>query len=232
VLRISKANGRTIWRVERPTRARSESPDSYTTPALLRYGNTAELVITGGDVVTGHDLSTGKELWRADGLNPSNDGSNRIVASPFVHADIIYAPSRERPMLALKAGGRGDVSSSHLLWSFNNGPDVPTPVTDGTYLYVVNDRGIMWCLDAKTGKEIYGRQRLPSSTYSGSLVLADDKLYVTNEDGVTVVVRAGPKFELLAENNFDDYTLSSPAISDGQIFIRTAGWLWAVGKRH
>ncbi len=70
VLRISKANGRTIWRVERPTSARSESPDAYTTPALLRYGNTVELVITGADVVTGHDLSTGKELWRANGLNP------------------------------------------------------------------------------------------------------------------------------------------------------------------
>jgi len=232
VLRISKANGRTIWRVERPTRARSESPDSYTTPALVRYGNTAELVITGGDVVTGHDLSTGKELWRADGLNPSNDGSYRIVASPFVNGDIIYAPSRERPMLALKPGGRGDVTTSHLLWSFNNGPDVPTPVSDGTYVYVVNDRGIMWCLDAKTGKEIYGRQRLRPSTYSGSFVLADGKLYITNEDGLTSVVRAGPKFELLAENNFDDYTLSSPAISDGQIFIRTTGWLWAVGNRR
>jgi outer membrane protein assembly factor BamB len=232
VLRISKANGRTIWRVERPTRARSESPDSYTTPALVRYGNTAELVITGGDVVTGHDLSTGKELWRAEGLNPGNDGGNRIVASPVIYGDLIIAPSRERPMLVLKPGGRGDVTTSHLLWSFNNGPDVPTPVTDGTYVYVVNDRGIMWCLDAKTGKEIYGRQRLRSGTYSGSFVLADGKLYITNEDGMTVVVRAGPKFEVLAENNFDDYTLSSPAISDGQIFIRTTGWLWAVGNKR
>ena len=231
VLRISKANGRTIWRVERPTNARAESPDSYTTPALLKNGNTVEIVITGGDVVTGHDWSTGKEVWRADGLNPDNDGSYRIVASPVVHSDLILAPSRERPLLALKPGGRGDVSRSHVLWSFNNGPDVPTPVTDGTYVYSVNDRGIVWCLDAKTGKEIYGRQRLRPGTYSGSFVLADGKLYVTNEDGVTSVVRAGPKFEVLAENNFDDYTLSSPAISDGQIFIRTAGWLWAIGKR-
>jgi outer membrane protein assembly factor BamB len=232
VLRISKANGRTIWRVERPTKAQFESPDSYTTPALVRYGGNVEVVITGGDVVTGHDWSTGKELWRANGLNPNNDGANRIVASPVVHGDMIIAPSRERPMLVLKSGGRGDVTSSHLLWSFNNGPDVPTPVTDGTYVYVVNDRGIMWCLDAKTGKEIYGRQRLRPSTYSGSFVLADAKLYITNEDGLTSVVRAGPKFEILAENNFDDYTLSSPAISDGQIFIRTTGWLWAIGSRH
>ena len=108
---------------------------------------------------------------------------------------------------------------------------MPTPVTDGRYVYVVNDRGIMWCLDAKTGTEVYGKQRLQPSTYSGSFVLADDKLYITNEDGLTSVVRAGPKFEVLAENNFDDYTLSSPAISEGQIFIRTAGALWSIGKR-
>ena len=145
---------------------------------------------------------------------------------------MIYRASRERPMLALKAGGRGDVTKSHLLWSFDNGPDVPTPVTDGTYLYVVNDRGIVWCLDAKTGKEVYGRQRIRSGTYSGSPVLADGKIYVTNEDGVTVVFKAGPKFELLAENDFDDYTLSSPAISDGQIFIRTSKFLYAIGQRH
>ena len=231
VIRISKANGRTIWRVERPTQARSESLDAYTTPALLRYGTSTEIVVTGADVVTGHDPDTGKELWRANGLNPSNDRNNRIVASPVVFGEMIYAPSLERPLLALRAGGRGDVTRSHVLWSFNNGPDVPTPVTDGTYVYVVNDRGIMWCLDAKTGREVYGRKRLRSATYSGSLALADGKIYVTNEDGLTSVVQAGPTFQVLAENDFDDYTLSSPAISEGQIFIRTTKFLYSIGTR-
>jgi len=230
VLRIDKATGKTVWRVERPTAARFESPDSYTTPALLRYGASTEIVVTGGDVVTGHDPATGKELWRANGLNPDNDGSYRIVASPVVHGDMIYAPSRERPLLALKAGGRGDITKSHVVWSFNNGPDVPTPVSDGTYLYVINDRGIMFCLDAKTGKEMYGRRRLKPGTYSGSPILADGKIYVTSEDGVTSVIKAGPAFELIAENDFDDYTLSSPAVSGGQIFFRTAKFLYAVGK--
>jgi outer membrane protein assembly factor BamB len=231
LLRIDTTTGRSVWRVERPTPARFESPDAYTTPALLRYGTTTEIVVTGGDVVTGHDPNTGKELWRAGGLNPSNDGSYRIVASPVVHGELIVAPTRERPMLGLKAGGRGDVTKSHVLWSFGNGPDVPTPVTDGQYLYVINDRGIIWCLDAKTGKELYGRQRLKPATYSGSPVLADGKIYVTNEDGLTIVMKAGPTFEVLAENDFDDYTLSSPAISDGQIFIRTAKSLYCIGKR-
>jgi outer membrane protein assembly factor BamB len=231
VLRISKANGRTIWRVERPTPARRESPDAYTTPALLRYGTNVEIVITGGDVVTGHDTNNGRELWRANGLNPGNDGSQRIVASPVIHGEMIFAPSRERPLLAIKPGGRGDVSTSHVLWSFMNGPDVPTPVTDGRYLYLINDRGIMWCLDAKTGQQIYGRQRVRPATYSGSPVLADGKIYITDEDGVTSVVQAGPTFALLAENDLGEYTLSSPAVSEGQIFIRTDSFLYAIGQR-
>ncbi len=232
LLRIDKATGKTVWRVLRATRARSESPDAYTTPALLRVGNAAEIVITGGDVVTGHDPATGQELWRADGLNPHNDGSYRIVASPVVHGDLLFAPSRERPLLALKPGGRGDVTKSHVLWSFNNGPDVPTPVTDGTYLYSINDRGILYCLDARTGKTVYGPQRLRNATYSGSAVLADGKIYITDEDGVTTVFRTGPKFELLSENDLKDYTLSSPAVSDGQIFVRTASFIYAIGSRQ
>ena len=232
VLRIDKATGKTIWRVERPTKAIRESPDAYTTPALLAYNNSTEIVITGADVATGHDTATGKELWRVDGLNPSNDSSYRIVASPIVVGDMIFAPSRERPILAIRAGGRGDITRSHVVWSFNSGPDVPTPVTDGQYFYVVRDNGVMFCLEAKTGKTIYGPTRLPSATYSGSPVLADGKIYVTNEDGVTSVVRAGPKFELLARNDFGEYTLSSPAVSDGQIFIRTESALYAVGRRN
>lgn len=232
LLRIDKATGKTVWRVLRMTRARFESPDAYTTPALLRHGNSTEIVITGGDVVTGHDPATGQELWRADGLNPSNDGSYRIVASPVVYGDLLFAPSRERPLLALKPGGRGDVTKSHVLWSFNNGPDVPTPVSDGTYLYSINDRGILYCLDARTGKVIYGPQRLRNATYSGSAVLADGRIYITDEDGVTTVIRSGPKFELLSQNDLQDYTLSSPAISDGQIFVRTASFIYAIGRRQ
>jgi len=231
LMRIDTKNGKTLWKVERPTNAVRESPDSYSTPGLLRQGKNVEIVITGGDCVTGHDPSTGKELWRANGLNPDNNPSYRIVASPVIFNDIIYAPTRVRPLLALRAGGRGDISASHVLWSTPNGPDVPTPVTDGKYFYVVNDRGVMWCLDARTGAEIYGQQRIKLGTYSSSPVLADGKIYVTNEEGLTTVVKAGPVFEVLAENALNDYCLSSPAISDGQIFIRTAGNLYCIGKK-
>jgi outer membrane protein assembly factor BamB len=231
VMRIDKNTGKTLWKVERPTPAIKESPDSYTTPALLRYDNKIEIVITGGDIVTGHDPVTGKELWRAGGLNPENHPFYRIVASPIVFDNIIYAPTRVKPLLAIKAGGRGDITETHRLWAFPNGPDVPTPVTDGKYFYVVDDRGVAWCLDAKTGQAIWGPQRIKSGTYSSSPVLADGKIYITNEDGLTTVLRAGPKFEVMAENDLNDYCLSSLAISDGQIFIRTAQHLYCIGKR-
>jgi len=232
VLRIDAQTGKTVWRIERPTQAIVESPDSYTTPALLRYGRQVEIVITGGDCVTAHDPATGKELWRVNGLNPQNNPAYRIVASPVVLDELVYAPSRVRPLLAIRAGGRGDVTATHVVWSTQNGPDVPTPVTDGTYLYIVNDRGILWCLDARTGKEIWGAQRIKPGTYSSSPVIADGKLYATSEDGVTTVVKAGPQFEVLAENNLGDYCLSSPAISDGQIFLRTTNYLWCIGQRQ
>jgi outer membrane protein assembly factor BamB len=232
ILRIHGKTGKTLWRVERLTKAIQESPDSYTTPALLRYGKQAEIVITGGDVVTGHDPATGKELWRMDGLNPRNDPYYRIIASPLVVGDIVIAPTRERPMLAIKAGGRGDITRTHRLWSFDNGPDVPTPVSDGTLLYSVTDRGVAYALDLQTGKVVYGPERLKPDSYSASPVLAEGKIYITSEnEGHTSIYRAGPKFELIAENPLDDYCLSSPAISEGQIFIRTTGHLWAIGQR-
>lgn len=231
MLRIDKATGKTRWRVERPTTAIQESPDSYSTPAVVRQGSQAEIVVTGSDCVTGHDPTTGKELWRVNGLNPENNPYYRIVASPVVNGELVYVPTRVKPLLAVRAGGRGDVTRTHRVWSFDDGPDVPTPVSDGTLFYVVNDKGIVWCLDAKTGALRYGPQRLKPGTYSASPVLADGKIYATSEEGLTSVFKAGPAFELLAENPLDDYTLSSPAVSEGQIFIRTAERLYCIGKR-
>ena len=232
VVRIDRDTGETVWRVERPSEAVRESPDAYTTPALLEYDGVTEIVIAGGDAVTGHDPETGRELWRADGLNPTRQRDYRIVASPLVRDELIYAPTRVRPLLVLRPGGRGDVLDTHVVWSTDNGPDVPTPVTDGEYFYVVNDRGIVFVMDAKNGAPVYGPERIRRGTYSASPVLADGRIYVTNEDGMTTVLRAGPEFEVLAENDFDDYCLSSPAVSEGQIFIRTTGYLYAIGERR
>jgi outer membrane protein assembly factor BamB len=231
ILAIEKDTGRTLWRVERLTDALGESPDSYTTPVILNYGDSTELVISGGDYVTGHDLKTGEELWRAGNLNPTKASHYRIVASPLVSDGLIYVPSRKNPLQAFRVGGRGNITESHLVWSTTKGPDVPTPVSDGKYLYILGDRGVMSCLDARTGAEIWAEKRVKPGIYSASPVLADGKLYVTSEDGTTTVIRSGSKFEILAENDLESYTLSTPAISDGQIFIRTEDHLYCIGER-
>jgi outer membrane protein assembly factor BamB len=109
---------------------------------------------------------------------------------------------------------------------------VPTPATDGTYLYVVNDRGIVFCLDAKTGKTVYGPERIQPGTYSASPVVADGKVYITSEEGVTTVYRAGPTFEVLAENAVNEFVLSTVAVSQGQLFLRSSDHLYAIGQRR
>jgi outer membrane protein assembly factor BamB len=232
LVRLDGATGKTLWRVDRPSDAIRESPDAYTTPALLRADGRTEIVISGGDYVTGHDPKTGQELWRGGGLNPQKEAAYRIIASPVAYDGFVYVPTRRSPLQAFRAGGKGDITESHRAWIFERGPDVPSPVTDGKYFYSFDDRGIVHCLDAKTGKIIWGPERIASATYSSSPVLADGKLYMSNEDGQTVVIKAGPNFEVLAVNQLEGYTLSSPALSDGQIFLRTADWLYCVGERR
>ncbi len=231
VMKVDGKSGKTIWKVDRPTAAISESPDAYTTPILVGSGKAIEIVVTGGDIVTSHDPATGKELWRSNGLNPSNDPYYRIVASGIVAGGLIVAPTRNKPMLALKPGGSGDVTTTHKVWSFDLGPDVPSPVSDGKLVYVVRDNGVVHALDVKTGAVVWGPERLKTGAYSSSPVLVDGKIYITSEnEGTTTVFSAGPKFEVLAENPLDDYCLASPAVSDGQLFIRTDKHLWAIGK--
>ena len=236
VLKVDRMTGKTIWRVERLTNAIRESPDSYTTPAWIEANGRAELIITGGDVVSGHDPSTGKEYWRADVLNPQRGSAYRIIASPTIVGDLIIAPTRNNPLVAMRPGGSGDVAATHVAWTFAQGPDVPTPVSDGKLLYVVRDGGVVFALDVKTGATVYGPVRLPPGTYSASPILADGKIYVTTEEeGLTTVFRAGPNFEILASNRLlndcSPYCLSTVAISEGQLFIRTSSYLWAVGER-
>ncbi|HKE31721.1 MAG TPA: PQQ-binding-like beta-propeller repeat protein [Candidatus Angelobacter sp.] len=228
LLRINKNTGKTVWKKDFPATPRFKPAEAYSTPTILKNGRSVELIVNGSDQVTGHDINTGQELWRMAGLSPENPPF-RVVSSPVVADGIIYAPAASRPLIALRAGGRGNLTRQ--LWSSRNGPDVPSPLTDGKYFYIVHDNGVMRCLDAKTGKEVWGPKRLKPGSYSSSPVLADQKIYVVNEDGVTSVLKAGPNFELIAENSLDDLCLSSPAISDGQIFIRTARFLYCIGKR-
>ena len=224
VLAVDAMDGSTVWRVERPTDAPRESPDAYTTPAVVEVDGKTTIVITGGDYATGHDSVNGEELWRVGGLNPGKEGNYRVVASAVVRDDMLFVPSRKDPLQAFRIGSA--VEAPTLMWQTREGPDVPTPVSDGERLYIVKDNGVMFCLDAGSGAVVWGPKRIKTGTYSASPVLVNGLIYATSEDGVTSIVAAKPEFELIAENDLGSYTLASPAISNGQIFIRTESHLY------
>ncbi len=211
--------------------AQRESPDNYATPQIARVDNRQQLVVSGADYVTGHDIDSGKELWRIGGFNPTNDPANRTIASSVViGANVFTTSTRGHPFIAFRAGGSGNITGKSEIWKNNLGADVPTPTTDGKYLYVLVDNGILNCLEAATGKVVYQGKRIERGTYSASPLLADGKIYCINEEGTTTVVKAGQEFEVLALNKLDGLTLASPVAVDDEIFIRTADYLYCIRK--
>ncbi len=232
LLAVDKRTGKDVWRVERPTDAVFESPDGYATPAVAVVDGQPQLVVLGGDYVTGHSLASGAEVWRMGGLNPEKHRFYRTIASPLVIGDVVYASStRGKPFFAFRAAGSGLLPASAVLWKNELGADVPTPATDGKRIFVVNDRGIAVSIDATTGKVLWDRQRIESGTYSASPLLADGKIYATNEEGATTVLSAGDEFEVLAVNRLDSRTLASPIAVGNQLFIRTADALYCLARR-
>jgi outer membrane protein assembly factor BamB len=146
---------------------------------------------------------------------------------------VFCSSGRAGPTLAIRPGGRGDVTGSHLVWSSPRGsPFVPSPILYGDYLYMVNDMAsIVTCLEAMTGRTVW-QGRLGAAQregFSASPVALDGKIFFTNDDGETFVLRAGPQFELLHVNRIGEPTLASPALVDGRWYIRTDRNLLAVG---
>ncbi len=233
VFALNATDGKPLWKVERPTDAEFESPDAYSTPTFLAIGGKKQVVVSGGGYVTGHDPENGKEIWRGGGLNPEGLRNYRVISSPLVRDGMIFAPTRVKPLLAFKAGGTGDITTSHLAWKWTErgSPDVPTPVSDGERLYMADDQGAITCVNAKTGERIYGPEQTGIGRTSGSPILADGKIYLTSESTETAVIEAGPKYRLIAKNTLDGtYTLCTPAIVDDEIILRTGTTLYCIKK--
>lgn len=225
------ASGKLLWKVDRPTDSPNEGPDAYTTPFPLKIGDRVHLIVSGGDYVTGHDPATGRELWRMGGFNPTRDQFYRQICTPGAAGEILVSCIKKGPTIAFRAGGQGIVTQKNVLWTSTEILfDVPSPVSDGTYFYILGDSGLMSCVDAKTGEAKYKKERLPRGTYWASPLLADGKIYVTNTEARTTVLAAGPEFKVLSENKLDDdYTLSSIAVSGPNLFIRTSKALYCIG---
>jgi len=235
VIAIDKATGKEVWKVKRDSDAENECEQAYASPCLGHDGKEEYLIVHGCDYTTGHRLTDGSEIWRLGDLNPKSNYHRtlRLVASPVATADLIVVPTAKHgPVVGLKPTAKGKITagSSFEQWRRNRDtPDVPSPLVHDGLVYLCGENGILICMDAKTGKELY-QERLHSARYRASPVYADAKIYCTARDGAFTVVKAGPKYERLAENKLPDQFASSPAISDGVIYLRGFETLYAVGR--
>jgi outer membrane protein assembly factor BamB len=235
IIALDKRTGKELWKVERPTDGRGEGRHSYASPCLWHNDKDAYLVVHGCDYTTAHRLSDGGEIWRLGDLNPKNryDFSLRFVASPEAAPDLIIVPTAKNgPVVAVKPEAQGTIAAGSPFEQWrkpHNTPDVPSPLVHEGLVYLCSERGVLSCLDAKTGTQYY-QQRLHSARYRASPVYADGKIYCTARDGIVTVVKAGPKFESLAVNTLPDQTAASPAISNGRIYLRGFEALYAIGE--
>lgn len=237
---FNRADGKLLWKHDRKTDAPKEAAQSYTTPIVTTNPDGKEVIIvTGADYVTCHDTSdNGAELWRVGSLNPEANGYFRSISSSVAADGIVVAPyARGGTLTAIKMGGKGNVTDSHVLWtSPDTSADVPTPVIANGRIFVLrdvkNDRGTIDCLDLQTKKTIWSEQ-LPKHrmTFRASPILADGKLYVTRQDGTVFVVDAiGDEFKILGENRVaEEHTIATPVFVDGKILLRTEEHLYLIG---
>jgi outer membrane protein assembly factor BamB len=228
VLALNAETGETVWKT-----AREELP-SWGSPTVALTQGGPELVTNASNFIRGYDARDGRELWRLA-------GSSKITAPTPIFAGglIVVASGRapERPIFAIRPGSRGDLtltkdarSSSAVAWSYTGrGSYMPTPLAYDGLLYVLANNGVLDAYDLKSGKELY-RQRLPlvGSGFSASPIAADGKIYLSNEDGDMLVIRAGPTFEHLATNSIGELLMATPALSEGVMYVRGASSLFAV----
>ena len=221
---MDKTTGKEVWRSPKISAA-------WNTPVLVTTPDkTQELVVSVQDRVVGVDPDTGKELWRAEGVH------RYVCPSVVAHDGIVYAIGGGSTSLAVKAGGKGDVTKTHGLWRSDKGSNVGSPIYHDGHLYWASDGGgIVHCQDAATGKIVYSeRLNPPSGQIWASPVLADGKLYFVSQDNGTYVVAAQPKFQQLAHNVIDDdksRSNASLAVSDGQLFLRNDQYLYCISGK-
>ena len=232
---FDRKTGNQAWKSDRNLGAPSEAAQSYSTPVVVQEGKQETLVVLGADHVTAHDAADGKELWRVGGLNPREEKYFRSISSPVVLDGIVVAPyARGSTLTAIKLGGSGDVTKSHIVWSKDKlGADVPTPAAVDGKVYLCSDKGGVSCLDVKTGKELWsGQVDKNRNAYSASPIIADGKIFITREDGTTYVLAQGPEFKVLATNELtDEFIVATPVFVDGRILFRTRDHLYCIGTR-
>lgn len=220
---LRKSDGKEVWRA-------TGIQESWNTPILVDVGKKkTELVLAIMGKVLGFEPATGKPLWSCD-----TDIGWYMVPSLVADKGIVYCiGGRSGGALAVKAGGRSDVTSTHRLWTGKKGSNVSSPILHEGHLYWMHEQlGIAYCANAKTGDIVYEERVDGASQMYSSPVLVEGKLYYTARDGRTFVVAARPEYELLADNSLDDGSMfnAPPAIAGSRFYLRSDRYLYCIGR--
>ena len=219
---LDRKSGKELWRIDRPNKTRS-----YTVPLIRDIGGRTQMVLTGTKCTTSYDPNTGKLHWIIDGP------TDQFVASPVYSekTGLVYISGGypDHHILAIKPDGNGNVTQTKIVWRTNRGVAyVPSPIVEGDYFLIVSDSGVAHCFNASDG-HILWQERL--GEHHASLVSANGLVYFLNDNGVMNVVKPGPTFERVARNELREKTFASPAISDGQLFLRSDKHLFCIGQK-
>ena len=220
VVALDKLTGKTKWKKLR------QGYQAYTTPLVVRLPVGDQVISPGALRAVAYEPRTGKEIWNVK----YGDGFSNVPRPVYGNGLVYICTGFQEPsMLAVRLDGRGDVTKSHVAWTLKRGvPLTPSPLLVGDELYMVNDGGIASCVDAKTGTELW-RARI-NGNFSASPIYADGRIYFLSEEGLTVVIGPGKKFQALATNQLDGETLASMAVSGGSIFIRSRTHLYRLSN--
>ena len=220
LLAVDKRTGKDRWKADR-----GKGRASYSTPLVVETSGNAEVIVNSSERIDAYEAKTGAFLWHAG-------GTNRFpIPMPVVHEGTIYASRgyRSGPYLAIRPGGRGDVTSSHVTWHVPTGaPYVSSLVHYQGLLYMATDNGILTIADASDGSKVW--QGRVGGVFSASPVAGDGKVYLQSESGETIVLRAGRGAEIISRNTIGERTLASMAISNSRIFLRSDENLFCVGR--
>jgi outer membrane protein assembly factor BamB len=221
IVALSRNDGHQLWRIERPNKTRS-----YCVPIIREAGGRTQMVLSGSKCVTSYDPESGKLNWIIDG--PTEQFVASLVYNDRANLFFLTAGYPQHHILAIRPDGIGNVTNTHIAWRTTKGAAyVPSPIAQGDYFLVSSDSGVAHCFDAKTGTILW-QERLGEQ--HASLISANGLVYFLNDNGVTHVVRAGPKYALVSRNEINERCFASPAISGGQLFLRGEKSLFCIGR--
>jgi outer membrane protein assembly factor BamB len=224
------ATGKPLWRTER-----ADEISTWGTPTIARTADGRDILVTNGTKIRGYDPATGKQLWT---LGPN---SEITIGTPVAGNGLVYVTGGYppvRPIYAIRPGAEGDISlqkgqesNQSIVWSnMTEGTYIPTPLLYDAYLFTLNINGVLTAYDPQTGKRAFRGRVGTGGAFSASPIAADGKLYIASEDGEVYVISATPDMKQIAKNDMKEVIMSTPAISDGLIVIRTMGHLFGVGQ--